>query len=251
MIIDEPPTETNGSGMPVIGAMPIVMPTLTKTWKRNMNDDARRRRSRSRDRARRDDLQRLARRRAGRAAAGSRRRRSRAARRARRTRSRSHARAGSRAASASRPATPRPRRPPAPTAVIDWRQVVGRAARVVVGMREAGQALAWYGFSTLTPAAGSSQSTASAAISATAPSSAEMQPAHAREEEHGGERGAVDERRADVRLDEDEQDRHEPRARSRASGAPELVDRACARSARKPARTSDEQHLAELGRLEA
>ena len=28
-IIDEPPTLKNGSGMPVIGAMPIVMPTLT------------------------------------------------------------------------------------------------------------------------------------------------------------------------------------------------------------------------------
>src|SRR5262249_55999271 len=28
-IIDDPPTLTNGSGMPVIGAMPIVMPTLT------------------------------------------------------------------------------------------------------------------------------------------------------------------------------------------------------------------------------
>ena len=29
LIIDEPPTETNGSGMPVIGAIPIVMPTFT------------------------------------------------------------------------------------------------------------------------------------------------------------------------------------------------------------------------------
>ena len=33
MIIDEPPTETNGNGMPVIGAIPIVIPTLTKIWK--------------------------------------------------------------------------------------------------------------------------------------------------------------------------------------------------------------------------
>jgi len=30
--IDEPPTVTKGSGMPVTGAIPIVMPTLTKTW---------------------------------------------------------------------------------------------------------------------------------------------------------------------------------------------------------------------------
>ena len=36
-IIDEPPTLTNGSGMPVIGAMPIVMPTFTKIWKSNEN----------------------------------------------------------------------------------------------------------------------------------------------------------------------------------------------------------------------
>ena len=32
---DEPPTLTNGSGMPVTGAIPIVMPTFTKTWKRS------------------------------------------------------------------------------------------------------------------------------------------------------------------------------------------------------------------------
>src|SRR5439155_7396990 len=36
VIIDEPPTDTNGSGMPVIGAIPIVMPMLTNTWNRNM-----------------------------------------------------------------------------------------------------------------------------------------------------------------------------------------------------------------------
>src|SRR5262249_2499271 len=35
--IDEPPTVTNGSGMPVTGATPIVMPTLTKTWNRKPN----------------------------------------------------------------------------------------------------------------------------------------------------------------------------------------------------------------------
>src|SRR5205814_10246547 len=35
VISDEPPTETNGSGIPVTGAIPIVMPTLTNTWNRN------------------------------------------------------------------------------------------------------------------------------------------------------------------------------------------------------------------------
>ena len=37
--IDEPPTVTNGSGIPVTGAIPIVMPTLTKTWKRKRDHD--------------------------------------------------------------------------------------------------------------------------------------------------------------------------------------------------------------------
>ena len=37
---EEPPTLTNGSVMPVTGAMPIVMPTLTKIWNRSANDDA-------------------------------------------------------------------------------------------------------------------------------------------------------------------------------------------------------------------
>ena len=39
MIIDEPPTETNGSGIPVIGAIPIVIPTLTNTWNEEREDD--------------------------------------------------------------------------------------------------------------------------------------------------------------------------------------------------------------------
>ena len=34
-IIAEPPALTNGSGIPVTGAMPIAMPTLTKIWNRN------------------------------------------------------------------------------------------------------------------------------------------------------------------------------------------------------------------------
>src|SRR5581483_1971267 len=37
VIIDEPPTETNGNGMPVIGAIPIVIAAFTNTWNRNMN----------------------------------------------------------------------------------------------------------------------------------------------------------------------------------------------------------------------
>src|SRR5581483_10678754 len=35
--IDEPPTLTIGRGMPVTVAIPIVIPTLTKTWNRNAN----------------------------------------------------------------------------------------------------------------------------------------------------------------------------------------------------------------------
>ena len=37
VIIEEPPTETNGNGMPVIGATPIVIALFTKTWNKNMN----------------------------------------------------------------------------------------------------------------------------------------------------------------------------------------------------------------------
>ena len=33
----EPPTDTNGSGIPVTGAVPMFMPTLTKTWNRKAN----------------------------------------------------------------------------------------------------------------------------------------------------------------------------------------------------------------------
>src|SRR6266540_1808649 len=33
--IDDPPTLTNGSGIPVIGAIPIVIPTLMKIWTRS------------------------------------------------------------------------------------------------------------------------------------------------------------------------------------------------------------------------
>jgi hypothetical protein len=32
---EQVPTLTNGSGIPVTGAIPIDMPTLTKIWKRN------------------------------------------------------------------------------------------------------------------------------------------------------------------------------------------------------------------------
>ena len=35
--IEEPPTVTNGSGIPVTGATPMVMPTFTNTCKRNPN----------------------------------------------------------------------------------------------------------------------------------------------------------------------------------------------------------------------
>ena len=34
--IDEPPTLTNGKGIPVTGAIPIVIPTLMKIWTRSM-----------------------------------------------------------------------------------------------------------------------------------------------------------------------------------------------------------------------
>ena len=73
-------------------------------------------------------------------------------------------------------------------------------------MRE-GRAV-WYGLSTLTPAAGSHQSTARTATSADAADQRQVQPAHAGDEEDGGEHRDVDERGAGVGLDEDEQHGH-------------------------------------------
>ena len=32
VITEEPPYDMSGSGIPVIGMIPMVMPTLTKTW---------------------------------------------------------------------------------------------------------------------------------------------------------------------------------------------------------------------------
>ena len=33
---DDPPSERNGSGIPVMGMMPTVMPMLTKAWRASM-----------------------------------------------------------------------------------------------------------------------------------------------------------------------------------------------------------------------
>ena len=57
LIIDEPPTETNGSGIPVIGAIPIVIPTLTNTWNTNANTIPAATIAPNRSRGARDDLQ--------------------------------------------------------------------------------------------------------------------------------------------------------------------------------------------------
>ena len=77
----------------------------------------------------------------------------------------------------------------------------------------------------------------------------EHQPARSRDEEHGGERGAVDERGAEVRLDEDERDRQRGE-RDGAEHRPGLVDPlpALGEEARE---REDEQQLSELRRLEA
>ena len=116
-------------------------------------------------------------------------------------------------------------------------QVVGRALRVGVGCVKPVRRAAWYGLSTFTPAAGSNQRTASASGDGQRQQHGEVRPAHAGDEEHGGERRGVDERRADVRLHEDERDRHEAVAdRRERRVAATVIDRA--RSARKPATTS-------------
>ena len=205
MIIDEPPTETNGSGMPVIGAMPIVMPTLTKTWNRNTNampagDDRAVEVARAGDdlQASPDDeqVEQQQDRGAEEAALLGERREREVGRvlgqvvEARLRRARDAAAA--QAAGADRG-----------DRLV---HVVGRAARVGVGMREAGQALGLVRLEHVDarpPAATRARrATTSSAISA---DHRQVQPAHAGDEEHGGEHGGVDERRADVGLDEDEQ----------------------------------------------
>ena len=75
-----------------------------------------------------------------------------------------------------------------------------------------------------------------------------MQPAHARDEEHRGERCGIDECRADVRLDEDEEDRGEPEGENPQHGA--RTGDAARAIGDEPGQREHEQHLAELGRLE-
>ena len=76
-----------------------------------------------------------------------------------------------------------------------------------------------------------------------------MRPAHARDEEGSREHGAVDERRPDVRLHEDEE--HRPgREQDRAERDREPADLLRA-VGEVPGEEERDQHLAELGRLEA
>ena len=77
---------------------------------------------------------------------------------------------------------------------------------------------------------------------------AEMKPARARDEERAGEDGEVDERRAEVRLDEDERGRDRGEA-DRGRDGRRLHDRS-GRAGRGTRRGSREHHLAELRGLE-
>ena len=68
----------------------------------------------------------------------------------------------------------------------------------------------WYGFSTWTPAEGRAQRTLVTSTTVVDAENGEVEPADAGEEQHGRERGRVDERRAEIRLEEDEREGHEP-----------------------------------------
>ena len=97
---------------------------------------------------------------------------------------------------------------------------------------------AWYGLSTFD--AGRRQPPEHgehARSGATAPIAARCSQRTPDEEQHGREHGRVDERRADVGLDEDERDR-DRRERDRAERRPQLARSASARSARNAARKS-------------
>ena len=116
-------------------------------------------------------------------------------------------------------------------------------------MQEAGEALPWYASAPARPPPAAARAPRPTSSAAAAPSSGEVQPAGAGDEQHGRERRGVHHRRAEVRLQEDEphRDRAQPDGgQRRCASEPIRRDR----SARKPATASTKSDLPELGRLE-
>ena len=251
LIIDEPPTETNGSGIPVIGAIPIVIPTLTNTWKRKREDDPA-----GDDRAEEvaragDDLepapddeqveQQQERGAEEAALLGERGEREVGVVR----------RAGSRAASGSRRRRRGPRSPPEPTAIIDWVEVVGgRVARVGRGVREAGEARRLVGLEHVDAGRGQP------------PEHARARPIRRdRADQRRGAASARPRRRARRRARRCRRARCRRRAGRRRAGSARAASAIAfsgtpsrsiclERSARNAGEEEREQHLAELGGLE-
>ena len=115
--------------------------------------------------------------------------------------------------------TPRPVFSPEPIAISDWLMLVGRVCRGrATGSGSPSGARTWYGLSTCTPTAGAATSTSAIATANSADSAAELRPGGAGDEEHGQRDRHVDERGAEVRLDDHERRRtereqHHPRRR--------------------------------------
>ena len=235
--------------MPVTGAIPIVIPTLTKTWNRNANTIppatiAREEVARDRDdlEAAPDDeqVEQEQDRRAEEAALLGERREDEVGRVLGQVVEARLRRAVDAAAVEAAGADRGDR----------LGDVVGRAARVLVGMREAGQPRLLVRLrARRRPLPAAPEHGERRRSAPTAASTARCSQRDAGDEQHRRERGRVDERRADVRLDEDEQRSARARARSPASTRPQLADppRAVGEEAGEG---EHEQQLPELGRLE-
>ena len=146
------------------------------------------------------------------------------------------------------PSTPRPSSPPEPIAVTDCvtLYVVPDGSRS--GFVKPMSRSFWYGSSTSTPTSGSSDEHRQHRERRRRAEHEQVPPADAGDEEAGRDRGRVDERRAEVGLHEDEQDRHDREADGAEHDA--QVAHAPAAVGEEAGEREDEEQLAELGRLE-
>ena len=146
------------------------------------------------------------------------------------------------------PSTPRPFRPPEPTAVIDWLTLYVEPDGSLSGSVKAVRRAVWYGLRISIPATGSHHSSAGDHEDAIERQRGEVEPADAGDEEDGDDRRRVDERRPEVRLHEHEEDGHE-REPDRLQHDLRVVDRPRP-VGEEAGQEEHEEQLAELGRLE-
>ena len=132
---------------------------------------------------------------------------------------------------------------------MDWRDVVGSAGRVPVGVGEVRQALLLVRLEHVHAGRRQDPEHHQGQGDRRGAEDRHVQPTHARDEQDCGERGAVHHRGADIRLDEHEQDRDGTESdrldhSARLADAPRPVGE-------KAGEEEDEEQLPELRRLEA